>query len=125
MDFIVRIQGLQHISEEIFLNLDHIHLAKCQNVNKFWKSTIGYIWLRKCMRKGLLTKKLQLIWTKFIQLPNNPNVWEKALFYLMEIHEKELANYTPIQMACEHLDVEFFGFATEMQRFFEDYEIWL
>ena len=113
MDFIVRIQGLQHISEEIFSNLDHTHLVKCKNVNKFWKSSIDYIWLRKCLRKGLLTKKLQLIWTKLIQL-KSPYVWDKTMFYLIDIHEKELANHTPIQMALYYLDLEMIRFAAPL-----------
>ena len=105
--------GLQHISEEIFLNLDHTHLVKCKNVNKFWKSSIDYIWLRKCLRKGLLTKKLQLIWTKLIQL-KSPYVWDKTMFYLREMHEKELANHTPIQMALYYLDLEMIRFAAPL-----------
>ena len=115
MDFIVRNQGLLHISEEIFSNLDHTHLVKCQNVNIFWKNTLDNFWLRKCLRKGLLTKKVQLTWTKLFQLPKNPYVWDKALFYLMEIHEKKLANHTPIQMALYHFDLEMIRFAAPLQ----------
>ena len=48
MDLITKSSGLQHIAEEIFLNLDYEKLMLCQKVNEFWKEklNIAMFWLK-------------------------------------------------------------------------------
>ena len=47
--------GLQHISEQIFLNLNNENLLKCQQVNKDWEQIINNptFWLKKCVQRRL------------------------------------------------------------------------
>ena len=75
MDFISKNPGLQHISEEIFLNLDHKSLLNCQKVNHFWENTLNdnpLFWLKKCLRIGL-SKEVEPKWIELIRTSKTEN----------------------------------------------------
>ena len=75
MDFISKNPGLQHISEEIFLNLDHKSLLNCQKVNHFWEKTLNNnpsFWLKKCLRIGL-SKEVEPKWIELIRTSKTEN----------------------------------------------------
>ena len=49
MDLIINTDGFFHILEEIFMNLEHEDLLKCQNVNNaIWKKAFSQpkLWLK-------------------------------------------------------------------------------
>ena len=69
MDLISRNPGLQHISEEIFLNLDHKDILECEKVNAFWKQTLKNpsFWLKKCLQMGIMPESYHMEWSKLIK----------------------------------------------------------
>ena len=93
MDLITKTPGLQHISEEIFMNLDSEYLSTCQEVNTLWKELIKNpkFWLKKCnsiTSVVKLTKKRQMEWKKAIQALKNKRDKLTVTTYLMTIHNK-------------------------------------
>ena len=89
MDFITRNPGLQHIIEEIFMNLDHKNLLKCQEVNLAWESILKNptFWLDKCVQKGLSNED-KLEWYKWIKTLKNENSYTgNVISNLMILHE--------------------------------------
>ena len=111
MDTLTKIPGLQHIAEEIFMNLDYQSLLKCQNnnINQAWKKTLKKIpslWLRKCIKKGVLTEKeTQSKWTELIKISENSDLAAELtstiVSYLMKIHTGRISkNFeSPLRMA--------------------------
>ena len=75
MDFVTKVPGLHHISEQIFLELDHETISICQKVNAFWKTILDnpMFWLKKCLEHGL-PAEYYLEWTKLIQEPKERRV---------------------------------------------------
>ena len=70
MDLIINTDGFFHILEEIFMNLEHEDLLKCQNVNNaIWKKAFSQpkLWLKKCVRKKLLSKHHEIQWRQLIK----------------------------------------------------------
>ena len=52
------------------MNLEHEDLLKCQNVNNaIWKKAFSQpkLWLKKCVRKKLLSKHHEIQWRKLIK----------------------------------------------------------
>ena len=88
MDLITKNTGLQHISEEIFLNLDHKSLLKCFEVNTFWKEILinPMFWLKKCVSKGI-NKQDELEWAKLIQTLKKTSEKVLVMSFLMQIHK--------------------------------------
>ena len=81
MDFIMNTPGLQHIAENIFLNLNQKNYFTCQNVNTKWKKILEspFFWLKKCIRQfGRSSEKIQenqSQWLKLFQnLSDNPKL---------------------------------------------------
>ena len=68
MDSLTKNPGFLHISEKIFLFLNHDNLMNCRLVNRSWKNVIEnpIFWIKKCNQKGL-SKQLYKDWTKVIQ----------------------------------------------------------
>ena len=89
MDLITKNPGLQHIAENIFLNLNHVTLLKCQNVNTEWKKILEspFFWLKKCVRQfGSSSEKIkenQSQWSKLFQNLNDPKL-EKVIIYFFK-----------------------------------------
>ena len=88
MDFITSNPGLQHISEEIFLNLeqedpalygrDQIH--KCQEVNQAWNQILNNsrFWLKIRVKYGL-SKQNRLEWAQLIEAPKDDTCIDDAI----------------------------------------------
>ena len=103
MDLVIRNQGLQHISEEIFLNLDQKSLIHCENVNQIWAKVLNNpsFWLKKCVKKGLL-EHFNFEWMKLIQSSKPKRIDNMIKSYLMKIYSESNADYSPIHAAFIH-----------------------
>ena len=57
MDLIIKVPGLQHISEDIFKLLDKKSLMNCRLTNSSWKnvSKNSTFWLKKMKMEGWIT----------------------------------------------------------------------
>ena len=87
MENIFNNPGLQHLAENILLNLNFEDLKKCQLINQSASNIIEnpMFWLKKLIPYGV-SKENQNIWIKFIQSETN---FEKkqSTAYLKNIHE--------------------------------------
>ena len=97
MDFITKSSGLQHIAEQIFLNLNNEKLEVCQKVNEFWKDNLNsaMFWLKKCAQKGL-TGQHYLEWSNLIKQPKSQNVEEQVISCLMKMYHVRSTSLSPI-----------------------------
>ena len=100
MDFITKSSGLQHIAEQIFLNLNYEKLEVCQKVNEFWKDKLNsaMFWLKKCAQKGL-SEQHYLDWSTLIKQPKPQNVEEQVISCLMKMTNEGSTSLSPIQIA--------------------------
>ena len=82
--------GLQHITENIFCNLNNEDLEVCRTVNQSCRQVLDepMFWLKKFIRRGLSMKE-QLDWTKAIQLTKYTNLEKNVLSYLKICSENE------------------------------------
>ena len=71
MENIIKIPGLQHLVENIFLNLNLENLEKCQLINHQATNQLlenPMFWIKKCIRNGFLVSEECLNdWTNAIQ----------------------------------------------------------
>ena len=70
MENIIKNPGLQHLVENIFLNLNCENLEKCQLINKSTNQLLENptFWVKKCIRNGFLVSEECLNdWTNAIQ----------------------------------------------------------
>ena len=69
MEKIIKNPGLQHLAENIFLNLNYSDLKKCQLINQSASQILDnpMFWIRELIKKGL-SKENQNDWIKAIQL---------------------------------------------------------
>ena len=71
MENIIKIPGLQHLVEDIFLNLNLEYLEKCQMINHQATNQLlenPMFWIKKCIRNGFLVSEECLNdWTNAIQ----------------------------------------------------------
>ena len=98
MDLLTKSNGLLHIVETIFMNLDQDsedqeHLTKCREVNADWKRILEnprfwskrdeilkdpWFWFKKCTQDGLLSENQQTRWTEiipeFVKLAKTKNI---------------------------------------------------
>ena len=92
MDLISKNPGLQHISEEIFLNLDNENLLKCQKVNKNWEQIINNptFWLKKCLQHDL-TEEDHEDWSKLIKtLKSDDDILKQSVTTCLKyIHDRD------------------------------------
>ena len=103
MEIIVNNPGLQHLAENILLNLDHHDLEICQGVNTSFKKILNNprFWLRKFIRRGLSMKN-QLDWIKAIRLTKDTDMEKLIVSYL----QKSSQNSRVIDLPC-YIDEEF------------------
>ena len=82
--------GLQHIAEDIFLNLTSDSIEKCQEVDESWKSMLKdpLFWLKKCIKNGHL-KKTKSAWEKAVQITRGTNMEECVMEHLKIISDSE------------------------------------
>ena len=83
MENFLKIPGLRHLAEDIFLNLNNNDLQICELINKSTKDilTNPLFWLKKFIRRGL-SKKNQDDWHNAIRLTKNTNLEGNILLYL-------------------------------------------
>ena len=78
MDLITKSSGLQHIAEEIFLNLDYEKLMLCQKVNEFWKEKLNIAMF--LAEKWIVSTQHTLEWLKLIKQPIRPILLTRSFF---------------------------------------------
>ena len=83
MEKIINNPGLQHLTENIFLNLDSTNLNKCQMINQSARQILEnpMFWIKKLIQKGL-SKKNQKDWIEAIQLETNSEKKRHIAAYL-------------------------------------------
>ena len=87
IDKIINNPGLQHITEEIFINLDFNDIIACQLINKSCKVILNnpMFWLKKWRLRGGLSKKNETVWIKAIQKTRNTNMAQNVDLYFKKI----------------------------------------
>ena len=95
MDFITKNPGLQHVAEEIFMNLDYNNVLKSKTVNQYWYLILvnPTFWLKKCLRNGFLSNECKMEWTKLIQTLKSQIYKEKVTTCLMNIIEQAAIDF--------------------------------
>ena len=82
MEFLTNNPGLQHVAEEIFMNLHPRHLEKCKCVNERWENVINNpsFLVRNLIQFGLI-KRFPSKWKKAVRLltENSANLFAKHL----------------------------------------------
>ena len=83
MEKIINNPGLQHLAENIFLNLNYEDLKKCQLINQSASQILDnpMFWIKELIRKGL-SKKNQKDWIEAIQTETNSEKKENITAYL-------------------------------------------
>ena len=95
MDKIINNPGLQHLSENIFLNLNYEDLKKCQLINHSVSLILDnpMFWIRILIENGL-SKENQKEWIKAIQLETNSEKIKHIAAYLKwNCKKKNLFNF--------------------------------
>ena len=119
MDRITRTNGLSHIAEAIFMNLDHKNLEKCMQVNPFWAKILSnpQFWLKKCLQKEVRGKKISRVngpeWIELIQTLKSKKLKKTATTFLIEIYKRHWSfaacHGSPINMSYRYNTWKFFG----------------
>ena len=83
LEEIINSPGLQHIAEEMFLNLDFKDIMACTQINKSCKEIVEnpFFWLKKWRLRGL-SKKNHDDWIKAIQITKNTTLEKNVHAYL-------------------------------------------
>ena len=86
MNQIIQNPGLQHIIENVFLNLDFNDLLSCQLINQSCNELLKnpMFWLKKWRLRGL-SKKNEADWAKAIQMTRNTNFEKNIFLYFKKI----------------------------------------
>ena len=87
MDQIIKSPGLQHVIENIFLNLDFKDLLACQFINKTCKQILAnpMFWLKKWRFYRGLSKKNEEDWIKAIQMTKGTIFEKNILLYIKRV----------------------------------------
>ena len=93
MEKIIKNPGLQHLAEDIFLNLNYSDLNKCQLINQSTNQILDnpMFWIRELIKKGL-SKENQDDWIEAIQL-NYEKKKYIAAYLKWNLKEKNLFNF--------------------------------
>ena len=93
MEKIIKNPGLQHLAEDIFLNLNYSDLKKCQLINQFTSQILDnpMLWIRELIQKGL-SKENQNDWIEAIQL-NYEKKKYIAAYLKWNLKEKNLFDF--------------------------------
>ena len=86
LDLISKTPGLQHITEQIFLELNHKNLIECEKVNTSWKIIMNSpnLLLKICVKKRLITQH-EVKWLKLIQTLTDPRIEGNIVSYLKRL----------------------------------------
>ena len=90
MESFVKNPGLQHLAEEVFLNLDSEKLKVCGLVNKSCQEILAnpLFWLKKFIRRGL-SEKNQMDWIEAIRITRDTDLEAYILRYLKRCSKNE------------------------------------
>ena len=93
MEKIINNPGLQHLAENIFLNLNYSDLKKCQLINQSTSQILDnpMFWIKELTRKGL-SKENQNDWIEAIQL-NYEKKKYIAAYLKWNLKEKNLFDF--------------------------------
>ena len=83
MEKIINNPGLQHLSENIFWNLNYGDLQKCLTINQFCKEILEspLFWLKIFIQRGM-SEQNQINWSRAIQISKNTHMEKHVLNYL-------------------------------------------
>ena len=90
----INVPGLQHLAENIFLNLNYQDLEACGLVNGSFQHFLDQLkkkplfLLKKFVHKGM-SKKNERDWTEIIQMTRGSNVGEVIVLYLQMYFKNE------------------------------------
>ena len=106
LEEIINNPGLQHIAEEIFLNLDFKSIMACKLASDSCKEIVDnpMFWLKKWKLSGRLSNENHKNWVKAIQITKNTSLEKNVLAYMKRIikigHFVDVSNVTPIHFAA-------------------------
>ena len=98
LETFVQNPGLQHLAENIFLNLNFNALNNCTHVNEVWKKFLNdpMFWLKRFVLRGL-SEKNKTDWIEAIQMTRDgradPELEENILQYLIDYSSNERVTY--------------------------------
>ena len=123
MDKIINNPGLQHITEDILLNLDFKKLQVCVFVNKNFEEILQnpIFWLKKWRLKGL-SKENHAEWVKAIQLSKNKNLETNILAYIKKIIE--VGHFVDVPCFIDEKVVEKFPNNLQFHEFLQFCNFW-
>ena len=101
MDNLTKNPGLQHIAEEILLNLNYFDILKCSQVNESWKTILDkpHFWLQKHAQKP--TFKNKSAWKKLVQLTSQTDLEKKLTQDLSKFYFSPI-NFCPIHWLMDN-----------------------
>ena len=101
LDEISKIQGLQHISEDIFKLLDKKSLMDCRLVNSSWKNVLDQpiIWWKK-MNSENQSEDIQRSWKTLVKELNKNQISKKFVLVLMKIYQRDKLQ-SPLEIVVE------------------------
>ena len=90
MDLITKTPGVQHIAEQIFLNLDFFSIWQCQKVNNHWWNIImnPLFWFYKMKTSTKLSQENQNEWIIFCEKLSKLNITQDMTLQLKYIFGK-------------------------------------
>ena len=96
MDTLTKNPGLQHIAEEIFLNLSLSDILKCSRVNESWKTILDkpHFWIQKRAQDPKFKNKSA--WKKLVQLTSQTCLEKKLTLDLKYDYDNICSKYCPI-----------------------------
>ena len=91
MEKIIKNPGLQHLAENVFLNLNYSDLNKCQLINQSTSQILDnpMFWINELIKKGL-SKKNQNDWIKAIQSVKSSSEGIAIISYLQWNWKKDI-----------------------------------
>ena len=99
METIIKCPGLQHLTENIFLNLNHGDLEKCRLINGQCEEIVNnpMFWLKKFIRQGM-SQKNQIDWTEAIQIIKDGSDFEHC--NILQYLKKSSKNEKVVDLPC-------------------------
>ena len=105
MENITNNPGLQHIAEDIYLNLNYEALEVCKQINQNSKHILDdpMFWLKKFVRRGL-SKKTQMDWIETIRITRETELEPYILSYLKRSSKNEKVVDLPCYLNQDFLE---------------------
>ena len=90
LEMFIENPGLQHLAENIFLNLNYKDLKSCHLINRGSKVFFdnSRFWIKKFVQKGL-SKQNEINWINAIQITKHTNYQRHVLLYLKKVLSKK------------------------------------